>query len=131
MSSNSQRTGYTTELDSRSQAVRVLPYSSTAPGGIDNGKSPLTAAIRTHGCKLNQADSESLAREFIRAGYVMVDWNAGASSADVLVLNTCTVTSVADAKARHGLRSAHRINRHAVIVATGCYAQRAADEVSD
>ena len=88
---------------------------------------PFTAAIHTHGCKLNQADSEALARSFTEAGFVVVDWTKGA---DVLVLNTCTVTAVADAKARQALRAARRANGHALIVATGCYAERAADQLA-
>ena len=100
------------------------PQSSPlAPTGENAGR---TVAIHTHGCKLNQADSELLARCFAEAGYRMVDWTAGA---DVLVLNSCTVTATADAKARHALRAARRANGEAIIVATGCYAQRAADKL--
>ena len=85
-----------------------------------------TVAIHTHGCKLNQADSDLLARRFTEAGYQVVDWATGA---DVMVLNTCTVTATADAKARQALRAAHRTNGNALVVATGCYAQRAAGEL--
>ncbi len=81
-----------------------------------------TVAIHTHGCKLNQADSQSLARQFRDAGYRLVE---PSSSADVIVLNSCTVTATADAKARQFLRAAKRRNPDAVVVATGCYAQRA------
>jgi len=84
-------------------------------------------AIHTHGCKLNQADSEVMARRFIEAGFRVVD---AAEAADVVVLNTCTVTATADSKARQALRAAHRANPKALIVATGCYAQRAAEELS-
>ncbi|MEK7807141.1 MAG: tRNA (N(6)-L-threonylcarbamoyladenosine(37)-C(2))-methylthiotransferase MtaB, partial [Chloroflexota bacterium] len=84
-------------------------------------------AIHTHGCKLNQADSELLARRFIEAGYRIVE---AAEAADVVVLNTCTVTATADSKARQALRAAHRANPKAIVVATGCYAQRAAEELS-
>ena len=87
-----------------------MPSSATRP----------KAAIHTHGCKLNQSDSEALARRFAEAGYLVVDWSDGAAGADVLVLNTCTVTAVADAKARQTLRAARRANSHALIVATGC-----------
>ncbi len=85
-----------------------------------------TVAIHTHGCKLNQADSETLARYFAEAGYQIVEWPAGA---DVLVLNTCTVTATADAKARQALRAARRDNQKSLIVATGCYAERAAHDL--
>ena len=87
---------------------------------------PGTVAIETHGCKLNQADSALLARQFAQAGYRLVDANA---DADIIVINSCTVTSTADAKARQALRAARRANRDAVVVAAGCYPQRAAAEL--
>ena len=85
-----------------------------------------TVAIHTHGCKLNQADSQALARRFRQAGYLVVEPSA---PADVVVLNTCTVTATADAKARQFLRAARRRNPAAVVVATGCYAQRSPTEL--
>ena len=81
-----------------------------------------TVAIHTHGCKLNQSDSETLARQFLEAGYVVV---GSSRDADVVVLNSCTVTATADSKARQFLRAARRHNPDALVVATGCYAQRA------
>ena len=78
-------------------------------------------AIETHGCKLNQADSGGLATEFAQAGFEVV---GEAASVDVYVVNSCTVTHVADSKARQALRSARRRHPNATIVATGCYAQR-------
>ncbi len=90
---------------------------------MTNKESPQrTVAIHTHGCKLNQADSQALARRFREAGYRVVGPSA---AADVVVLNSCTVTAAADAKARQYLRTARRRNPGAVVVATGCYAQRA------
>ncbi len=85
-----------------------------------------TVAIHTHGCKLNQADSQELARKFSEAGYQVV---APSAPADVVLLNTCTVTATADSKARQFLRGARRRNPDAVVVATGCYAQRAPAEL--
>ncbi len=98
-----------------------------ASGEFDGSRHRGTVAIHTLGCKLNQADSDALARRFVSAGYRMADSEAGA---DVVVLNTCTVTATADAKARQILRSWHRANPNALIVATGCYAQRAAEELT-
>ncbi len=86
-----------------------------------------TVAIETHGCKLNQADSTALAADFARHGFRLVP--AG-ESADVYVVNTCTVTHVADRKARRGLRAARRLNPKATIVATGCYAERDPDALA-
>lgn len=82
---------------------------------------PRTVAIEPHGCKLNQADSARLAAQFLREGFRIV---APHESADVFVLNSCTVTHVADRKARGALRGARRRNPDATVVATGCYAER-------
>ncbi len=93
-----------------------------APGQPDRPK----VAIETHGCKLNQADSNLLAREFAEAGFRLV---SDAEPADVFVVNSCTVTHVADRKARHALRAARRRNPDATIVVTGCYPQRAPQDL--
>ena len=85
-----------------------------------------TVAIETHGCKLNQADSAVLARQFAQSGYRLVDANA---DADIIIVNTCTVTATADSKARQALRAARRANPDAVVIAAGCYPQRAAAEL--
>ena len=94
--------------------------------GEESKSAQQTVAIHTHGCKLNQADSQALARQFREAGFRIVDASA---AADIIVLNTCTVTSTADAKARQFLRAARRRNPEAVVVATGCYAQRSPAEL--
>ncbi|MBI2965736.1 MAG: tRNA (N(6)-L-threonylcarbamoyladenosine(37)-C(2))-methylthiotransferase MtaB [Chloroflexi bacterium] len=79
-----------------------------------------TVAIETHGCKLNMADSQRLAREFLHAGFA-VD---GTDEPDVYVLNSCTVTHVADRKARRALSAARRSHPAALVVASGCFAER-------
>jgi len=84
-------------------------------------------ALDTVGCKLNQAETQFLARQFAEAGYRLVTPDDGA---DVYVLNTCTVTHVADGKCRRLLKSARRRNPGALVVAIGCYAQRARRELS-
>lgn len=80
-------------------------------------------ALETLGCKLNQAETELMAEQLAEAGYRLV---AAGQPADVYILNTCTVTATADAKSRHLLRLARRRHPGALLVATGCYAQRAA-----
>ncbi|MGE5509178.1 MAG: tRNA (N(6)-L-threonylcarbamoyladenosine(37)-C(2))-methylthiotransferase MtaB [Chitinophagales bacterium] len=87
----------------------------------------LKVAFRTLGCKVNQYDTEAVAGLFRRAGYEVVDF---AEAADVYVVNTCTVTSLGDKKSRQALRRAARLNPAAVIVAMGCYAQSAPDELA-
>ncbi len=86
----------------------------------------VTVALHTVGCKLNQAESEGLARRLVQAGYQIVPPDA---NADVYLLNTCTITHSADRKCRHLLRLTHRRNQRARIIASGCYAQRAAEEL--
>ncbi len=78
-------------------------------------------AIETHGCKLNQADSEKLALEFMEAGFALVGTD---QRVDIYIVNTCTVTHVADRKARRAIRAARKQNPSAIIVATGCYVDR-------
>jgi len=78
-------------------------------------------ALDSVGCKLNQAEIELLARQFAEAGYRLV---LPGDKADVYILNTCTVTHIADRKSRHLLRMARRRNPDACLVATGCYAER-------
>ncbi|MBN1367581.1 MAG: tRNA (N(6)-L-threonylcarbamoyladenosine(37)-C(2))-methylthiotransferase MtaB [Dehalococcoidales bacterium] len=87
----------------------------------------IRVALETLGCKVNQAETEKLARQFIAAGYRLVPAD---TEADIYVLNTCTVTHIADRKSRHWLRTAHRRNPDALLVATGCYAEHAVKELS-
>jgi len=84
-------------------------------------------ALDSLGCKLNQAEIEQLAREFNGAGCRLV---TDVAEADIYILNTCTVTGVADRKSRQRLRLAHRRNPDARLVATGCYAERAPQELA-
>jgi len=88
---------------------------------------PETVALQTVGCKLNQAETDSLARKFLKAGYQVVDPD---DVADIYLLNTCTVTHIADRKCRKLLRLFHRRNPRALVAATGCYAQRAPAELA-
>jgi threonylcarbamoyladenosine tRNA methylthiotransferase MtaB len=87
----------------------------------------MRAAFYTLGCKLNQAETESLVGQFSQSGFQLVSPN---DVADVYIANTCTVTHIADRKSRHWLRLARRRNPRALIVATGCYAHRSSQELS-
>lgn len=86
-----------------------------------------TVALDTLGCKLNQAETELIARQLTEAGFRVVPPTDGA---DVYILNTCTVTQTADRKSRHLLRLARRRHPNALIVATGCYAERDRQELA-
>ena len=84
--------------------------------------------IETHGCKLNTADSQRLANEFARSGYQITK---GDEIPDVFVLNSCTVTHVADKKARQALRRARKNFPEAIVVAAGCYAESGTAELDE
>jgi len=87
----------------------------------------MRVAFYTLGCKLNQAETESLANRFSQAGFQLVSPN---DVADIYIANTCTVTHIADRKSRHWLRLARRRNPRALIIAAGCYAQRNRQELA-
>ncbi len=84
-------------------------------------------AFHTLGCKVNQYESEAIAAAFEQQGYTVVDER---EFADVYVINTCTVTAVADKKSRQYIRRMKKVNPDSVVVVTGCYAQISPDEVS-
>lgn len=81
--------------------------------------------IINFGCRATQADGAAIERELAELGLSHADITA----ADVVVLNTCTVTANADADARAAIRRVHRENPEAKILVTGCYAQRAPEEI--
>jgi len=87
---------------------------------------PLKVAFHTLGCKVNQHDSAIMAALFQDAGYDIVDFN---ETADVYVINTCTVTHLSDRKSRQMIRRAAGENPEATVVVCGCYAQTAKNEL--
>lgn len=82
-------------------------------------------AIITFGCRVNQADSLRIEENLVSRGGIA----AASNDADLVVVNTCSVTATADQGARQTIRRIARENPHAKIVATGCYATRCPDEV--
>ncbi|HEY6306009.1 MAG TPA: tRNA (N(6)-L-threonylcarbamoyladenosine(37)-C(2))-methylthiotransferase MtaB [Candidatus Angelobacter sp.] len=83
--------------------------------------------LQSFGCRATQADGAILERQLATKGLIRA---ASAREADLVVLNTCTVTAAADQDARAAIRRAHRENPDAKILVTGCYAQRAPQEVA-
>jgi len=95
---------------------------------MPNAKKSATVTLDSLGCKLNQAEMQELAAQLAQAGYKIVDTP---EKADIYILNTCTVTHIADRKSRHLLRFAHRRNPAARLIVTGCYAHRAPQELKE
>ena len=85
-----------------------------------------TVAFHTLGCKVNHYETEAIWQLFKEAGYERKEFE---SSADVYVINTCTVTNTGDKKSRQVIRRAIRQNPDAVICVTGCYAQTSPAEI--
>lgn len=78
------------------------------------------AAFHNLGCKVNAYETEAMQEMLEKAGYEIVPFKEGA---DVYVINTCTVTNIADRKSRQMLHRARKLNPEAVVVAAGCYVQ--------
>lgn len=89
----------------------------------------LRVSFLSFGCKLNQLETEALAEAFSAAGASLVP-PAGTEAIDLLVLNTCTVTAQAEARARRALRQAREIHPACQALATGCWAEVAPAELS-
>ena len=83
--------------------------------------------VENFGCRATQADGAAIERQLADQGLSRA---STAAEAEVVVLNTCTVTSSADHDARAAIRRIHRLNPGARILVTGCYAQRASEEIS-
>lgn len=87
-----------------------------------------TIAFHTLGCKLNFAESSDLARRFAQSGYKQVDFK---EKADVYVVNTCTVTQIAEKKCRNAIRQAHSLNPNAIIAVIGCFSQLNPEQIEN
>ena len=86
-----------------------------------------TFSIENFGCRATEADAVALRHAMQADGWTRTPEHA---AAQVVILNTCTVTAAADSQARDAIRKIHRANPDARIVVTGCYAQRAPEEVA-
>lgn len=84
------------------------------------------AALHNLGCKVNAYETEAMQQMLEKAGYEIVPFAPGA---DVYVINTCTVTNIADRKSRQMLHKAKKMNPHAIVVAAGCYVQAAKEDL--
>src|SRR6185312_15276115 len=114
----------TLDAGSNREGCELLPstyshanYNSQVPGFI----------VQNFGCRATQADGAALEQQLQSKGLSPAE---SATYADIVVLNTCTVTAAADHDARAAIRKIHRENPDARILVTGCYAQRAPDEIA-
>ena len=83
-------------------------------------------AFCTLGCKVNQYETNAMMQKFVNSGYEIVGFH---EFEDVYIINTCTVTNMADKKSRQMLRRVKEINNNAVVVAVGCYVQVAEEDL--
>lgn len=87
-----------------------------------------TVAFCTLGCKVNQYETNAMMQSFIQSEYKIVEFE---QKAGIYVINTCTVTNMADKKSRQMLRRVKEINPDSILVAVGCYAQVAREKLED
>ena len=85
-----------------------------------------TVAFYTLGCKVNQYETNAMEEMFIKSGYSIVE---NTQKSDIYVINTCTVTNMAERKSRQMLRRVKELNPDAILVVCGCYAQVAKEEL--
>ncbi|MFH5836065.1 tRNA (N(6)-L-threonylcarbamoyladenosine(37)-C(2))-methylthiotransferase MtaB [Proteiniclasticum sp. C24MP] len=88
----------------------------------------MKVAFQTLGCRVNVYDSEAMIEMFKKDGYELVDFT---ESADVYVINTCTVTNMGDKKSRQYISRAKRTNKDAVVAVVGCYSQVSKEDVME
>lgn len=86
-----------------------------------------TCALHNLGCKVNSYETQAMQQMMEEAGYEIIPF--GEAKADVYIINTCSVTNIADHKSRQMLHRARKLNPNAVVVATGCYVESANDEI--
>lgn len=87
----------------------------------------LTAAMHNLGCKVNAYEADAMLEELRRAGIRIVPWDDAV--ADIYIINTCSVTNIADRKSRQMIHKARSMNPAAVVIAAGCYVQARAAEL--
>lgn len=87
-------------------------------------------AIHNLGCKVNSYEAEAMEQLLVKSGYSIVEFD-GDEPADVYIINTCSVTNIADRKSRQMLHKAKKMNPDAVVVAAGCYAQADSSKLED
>ena len=105
-------------------SIKVVKYTSNLIGRVSIMEK--TVAFYTLGCKVNQYETNAMEQQFINYGYKIVN---NTEKADVYVVNTCTVTNMAERKSRQMLRRVKEINQSAILVVCGCYAQVAKNEL--
>ena len=95
---------------------------------MESKNKSLKVAFLTLGCKVNQYESNAMAQKFIDAGYSVCGIK---ENPDIIIVNTCTVTNIADRKSRHILRKVKEENKNSIVVAVGCYVQVAKEKVDE
>lgn len=85
-----------------------------------------TVAFCTLGCKVNQYETNAMMQKFMKSEYKIVEFD---EVSDIYVINTCTVTNIADKKSRQMIRRVKELNSESILIVTGCYAQVAKDKL--
>ncbi len=95
---------------------------------LKKGKKYMKVAFHNLGCKVNSYETYAMEQQMKEKGYEIVPFSEGA---DIYIVNTCTVTNIADRKSRQMLHKAKKMNENAIVVAVGCYVQAAGDKLKE
>lgn len=110
------------------ETLNFMIDNSDIPASTAHRALRTTVSFATLGCKTNQFESASMQQTLQKAGYQVIPFEQGA---DLVIVNTCTVTSATDAQSRNLIRRARRLNAACRVVVTGCYAQVTPDALHD
>ena len=105
-----------------------MPSEGIEIRNMESKNKSLKVAFLTLGCKVNQYESNAMAQKFLDTGYSVCGIK---ENPDVIIVNTCTVTNIADRKSRHILRKVKEDNKNSIVVAVGCYVQVAKEKVDE
>ena len=86
-------------------------------------------ALHSLGCKVNSYETQAMQKMMESAGYEIVPF--GEEIADIYIINTCSVTNIADRKSRQMIHKAKKLNPEAVVAAAGCYVESAGDNIDE
>ena len=119
---------YFREISILEEGKRVSKSGMWMMARMENKIKMRTVAIHNLGCKVNSYEAESMEQMLVNAGYTMVPFDENVP-ADIYIINTCSVTNIADRKSRQMLHKAKKMNPDAVVIAAGCYVQADAEHV--
>lgn len=116
------------KIDKINESNKVNKINEIKIKETSNNIAGKKTAFLNLGCKVNSYETEAMRQMFIDAGAEIIDFS---EKADIYIVNTCTVTNIADRKSRQMLHKAKKNNPNALVIAAGCYVQSSKEELAD